>query len=213
MQSILGVMGHGPRTPTRQACSPRRRCAQRFALEMPAPPPNAHGAPPAPRSPGARSFRTTRCPTPPGPRPPSGAASQRAPALRLDGSSSPTAPRPAPCRSQRLGLSVASWELGNEPDLWSTAFGLSVSGWQLANDLSALMVRPGLPRAPGCAGRPGPLSPSSHGPSASCSKRRLPPPSRVRRSRSSRRTARRCPSPVPPSRRTTRPSPPSSSRA
>ena len=38
------------------------------------------------------------------------------------------------------GLSVASWELGNEPDIWSKHFGLTVSGTQLAADLRTLQA-------------------------------------------------------------------------
>jgi len=36
-------------------------------------------------------------------------------------------------------LSVAGWELGNEPDLWQKHFGLTVSGSQLAADLRQLL--------------------------------------------------------------------------
>ena len=36
------------------------------------------------------------------------------------------------------GLSVATWELGNEPDLWPRHYGLNASGAQLAADLRTL---------------------------------------------------------------------------
>jgi heparanase 1 len=38
------------------------------------------------------------------------------------------------------GLKVASWELGNEPDIWPKHFGMNVTGTQLAADLRTLQA-------------------------------------------------------------------------
>ena len=43
--------------------------------------------------------------------------------------------------TQLAGLGAASWQLGNEPDLWPSVFGLSVNGTQLARDALSLGVR------------------------------------------------------------------------
>lgn len=91
-------------------------------------------------SPLAAPNAANRCFFKPHPRPAPGAAPHSLPSLPpiiLIAARRPEFP-PAP---QLLGMGVASWELGNEPDLWPTAFGLSVSGTQLATDMNTLMVR------------------------------------------------------------------------